>query len=619
MRFSGPRALFKLLLDASLAALAMFLAFYVRLGWQALSYAEPVLVQAVAGCFALSLPVLILFRLNRSLWRYTSLADLIQVAKAGTLLLVLLYLWLFTSNRLAGIPRSLPVIHWLLQVACWGGPRALYRLWHHRQRYVRAATENVNKVPVLLVGANSRAELFIRETAERPLTPYRVVGILELNRELEGHALHGIPIYTRISHLKQIVEALAESRVRPQKIVVADDAVEGEALGRLLDNAESLGLPVARLPAQTELRSGADEPLRVRPIAIEDLLGRSQQVHDRAGMRAFIEGKCVLITGAGGSIGGELARQVASFKPAKLVLFELSEFHLYEIHRELKCAGVPVAGLLGDVRDAACLSAALASHNPSIVFHAAAVKHVPIAEENIEETILTNAVGTRQLAQACKRHNVEVMVLISTDKAVHPTNVMGAAKRLAEKICTKEAAEGQTRFVTVRFGNVLGSAGSVVPLFQEQLCRGGPLTVTHADMERYFMTIREAVELVIQAAALGHETGGVFVLDMGRPVKIVTLAEQMIRLAGFKPYNDIRIVFTGLRPGEKLTEELFYSDENPVVTAHAAIRRTQTPPAIDGAFDALMASLEKAARQRDASKTLKQLKALVPEYKEANA
>jgi O-antigen biosynthesis protein WbqV len=613
MRFSSLRALTKLLLDATLAAIAIVLAFYMRLGSQVFHFAGDMLPQAAAACFLLSLPVLWLMRLNRSLWRYTSMADLIQVAKASTLLLILFYLCGFSANRLTGIPRALPVIHWLIQVACWGGLRVAYRWWHQRDGYIRLATSNVKKVPVLLVGANSRAELFIRETAERPLSPYRVVGILDLNPALEGNALHGIPIYTRITRLKKVIDALAESRVRPQKIVIADEAVEGEILGRLLDNAETLGLPLARLPRQTELKPGVPEPLHLRPVAIEDLLGRSQHVHDREAMRRLIEGRCVLITGAGGSIGSELARQAASFNPAKLVLFELSEYHLYRIHRELQGGNVPLTALLGDVRDAQALSAALSAHNPSIVFHAAAIKHVPIAEENPEEAVLTNVIGTRQLAQACKRHGVGLMVLISTDKAVHPTNVMGATKRLAEKICVQESG-GPTRFVAVRFGNVLGSAGSVVPLFQEQLAQGGPLTVTHPEMERYFMTIREAVELVIQAAVIGQENGGTYVLDMGRPIKIITLAEQMIRLAGLKPHADIEIAFTGLRCGEKLTEELFYAEENPAKTAHAAIRRTQVPPAIDGAFEALITALEKAARQHDAAKALKQLKLLVPEY-----
>ncbi len=604
----------KLLLDASLAAAAIELAYYVRLGDQTAAFAGNLPQQAALLCFFISLPVLRFTHLNRSLWRYTSMADLIQIAKAATLQLALFYLFLFVTSRLSGVPRSLPVIHWLLQVALWGAPRALYRLWHHRQRYVRLATGGLGKVPVLLLGTGARAELFIRESAERPSTPYRVVGILDLNPALEGQALHGIPIYTELAKLKHIVAALAQSQVRPQKIVIADDAVEGKALEQLLAQAETLGLSLARLPRQTELKHSAHEAFAVRPIAIEDLLGRTQHVHDREAMRRFVEGKCVLITGAGGTIGSELARQIVSLAPAKLVLFELSEYHLYQIHRELKDSSVPIVALLCDVRDSKALEFAFATHRPEIVFHAAAIKHVPLAQENAEEAILTNVVGTSLLAQACKTHGAKTMVLISTDKAVNPTSVMGATKRLAEKICRMAQGNGTARFVIVRFGNVLGSAGSVVPLFQEQLARGGPLTVTDAAMERYFMTVREAVELVIQAAAMGQASGGTYVLDMGTPLKIVTLAEQMIRLAGLKPYQDIDITFTGLRDGEKLAEELFYTSENPVYTKHAGIRQAQ--PLQDTPEQDALAQLEGAARNRHRQDALERLHALVPEYKE---
>jgi O-antigen biosynthesis protein WbqV len=397
---------------------------------------------------------------------------------------------------------------------------------------------------------------------------------------------------------------------------------------RLFELSETLALPLARLPRLTDFRRGA-ERLDVRPIAIEDLLGRPQTPLDRPAMAALVGGRRVLITGAGGTIGGELARQVAALGPAQLALLDSAEFALYAIDLELGEQFPELArrAILGDVRDRKQLGALLSELAPELVFHAAALKHVPMSEANPEEAILTNAIGTRNVSELCRDAGVSAMVMISTDKAVNPTSVMGATKRLAEAWCqTLDLAErrrrqqgtSSTRYVTVRFGNVLGSTGSVVPLFQRQLARGGPLTVTHPDITRYFMTVREAVELVLQATTLGMadaDAGGqIYVLDMGEPVRIVELARQMIRLAGLRPERDIQIAFTGLRPGEKLHEELFHEGEALVETAAAGIRLAH-PRTVDGAVLArAFDELEAAARARRSADALAQLAHLVPEF-----
>ena len=342
---------------------------------------------------------------------------------------------------------------------------------------------------------------------------------------------------------------------------------------QVVDHASALGLALARMPRVTELQPGVTDELQIRPVAIEDLLGRPQRVLDRLAMGDLIRGRRVLVTGAGGTIGSELVRQIAASAPAHLTLFDASEYQLYLTDLDLseRHAELPRSACLGDVRDRKRLDEVMAEARPELVFHAAAYKHVPMIEANAVEGVLTNVIGTRNLAEVCQAAGVKAMVMISTDKAVHPTSIMGATKRLAECICqaldiqARRDGSNGTRFVTVRFGNVLGSTGSVVPLFHRQLQAGGPLTVnSHKDVERFFMTVREAVELVLQASALGTaadaaiEQGGIFVLEMGEPVKIADLARQMIRLAGLIPDQDVKIEYVGLRPGEKLYEELFH-------------------------------------------------------------
>ncbi len=610
--------------DTLMAGMSFMLAVYLRLGEDRLNDA---LIHIRAGTplfAAVCLAVFVWMRLYRGSWRYASMRDMVTIVRAVTLAILIFAMLMFVINRLEGIPRSVFFINWMLLVFMLGGPRFAYRAFKDRTLSWRTALAESSRIPVLLIGAGDQAEQFIRHLGRDPQAPYEAVALVDDTPGQSGRTIHRLPIYGGTDILPVIVRKLERKAIRPQKIILTDDRLSGPKVRQLLEVCDGLGIPLARLPRLSEFQQELGEKPKIRAIAVEDLLGRSQNIHDREGMRRMVEGKRVLVTGAGGTIGSELARQLASYRPARLILMELSELHLYHIDRELRAtfSDLNLTVVLCDVRDERHVDRVFRQHLPELVFHAAAIKHVPIAEINIEEAILTNVFGTRNIAEACRSHGAEVMVQISTDKAVNPANVMGATKRLAESFCQALGVEergGRTKYVTVRFGNVLGSTGSVVPLFQEQLARGGPLTVTHPDMTRYFMTVREAVELVLQASVQGMAMQDrqecIFVLDMGQPLRILDLAIQMIRLAGLKPYEDIKIVFTGLRPGEKLYEELFHFSENAVKTAHEGIFLA-SPRFTD------MATLKKALDslfgyciERRTDEALGMLKKLVPEFK----
>jgi len=571
--------------------------------------------------------------LYRGIWYYSSFNDLAAIVKAVTISILVFLAIMFVATRLEDFPRTALLINWPLLIIMLAGPRFLYRAL--KDGNWRAALERnaEDRVPVLLVGAGDAAEMFIRDQSRSRTAGYRAVGILDDKPNRIGRDIRGVRVMGALSEMTEAVEALAKRGQRPQRLIIATESLDGAAVRSLLDEAEGLGMTLARLPRLTDFQSGeADTPGAgvngtLRPIDIADLLGRPRKVLNRQEMAGLIKNRRVLVTGAGGTIGSELVRQIAQFEPAKIVLLDNGEYNLYRIDMELAedFAALPRAAVLGDVRDAQRLAQVFASERPELVFHAAAFKHVPLNEQNPNEAALTNIIGTSYVAAACRDAGVDTMVLISTDKAVNPTNVMGASKRVAEMVCQSHnlAREGQTgtRFVTVRFGNVLGSTGSVVPLFQRQLAAGGPLTVTHPEITRYFMTTGEAVELVLQATAMpADEAGGgasLFVLDMGEPVRIQDLAQQMIRLAGRRPGVDVDIEFTGLRPGEKLYEELFHDAEQLVDTGregiHLATPRTVEWPELSQSLERLAA----AARARQTAETLSIIKDLVPEFENA--
>ncbi len=614
--FTQPRNLLVLLHDTAIAFAAVWAAFYLRLDAVMFEQVQTVIDQAALYA-GLAVIVYLFTGLYRHVWAYVSLADAINIVRAATAVALLFVPLMFLFTRLEDVPRSVPIISWFVMVAFLAGPRLAFRLFKdHRLGFM--GTAQASREPVLLIGAGDKAAHFIRATQQDADSKYRVVGLVTATPTRVGQIIHGVEVLGLERDLEAIVAGLSARDLRPKRLILARPETKGEAVRHLLKFGQAEGLDLARLPSPTDVRAYGEE-FTPRPIALEDLLGRPARSLDRAAMRGLIEGRRVLVTGAGGSIGAELVRQIAAAGPAHLSLLDHGEYNLYTIEMEVRerWPGVKAVPILADVRDQNRIENVFDQEKPDLVFHAAALKHVPMVEFNPLEGLATNALGTRIIADACLAHNVPEMVVISTDKAVNPANVMGAGKRLAELYCqAADLSRAGTRFITVRFGNVLGSAGSVVPRFQDQLAAGGPLTVTHPDIERFFMTIGEAVELVLQAAALGpgrNDEGAIYVLDMGSPVKIMDLARQIIRLAGHIPDEDIKIEITGLRPGEKLYEELFHGQEPPVGTGMDGILiarpRTATKETIAQHLDDLAA----ACARQDETAALDIVSDLVPE------
>ena len=622
--------------DLVMTALAVVLSLYLRVSGDVFSEYGPVLALFVPVAVVIAAVVYRLFGLYRGMWRYASSPDVMQLVKAVSALVAVFAGVTLLVSLLAAftwpLPRSVPLILWFVLLILLGGPRFGYRIFKDGRRIRRMIEEGLGEIPVLVIGVGDTAALFIGSLAHAPDAPYRVVGVLDDKSDPRriGRDIRGVPVLGGLDRLVEVVESLGRRGLGPQRLILAKDQREmaPETVRRLLDQSEALGLPLSRLPGPTEFREaggGVPGKITLKPIAIEDLLGRPQAVLDRGAIEGLVAGRRVLVTGAGGTIGSELTRQIAALKPSRLILVENGEYNLYAIDMELRerYPGLDIRTLLADVRDRDRIQVLFDEHRPELVFHAAALKHVPLVEDCPAEGALTNIFGTRNVADAALATGALAMVLISTDKAVRPSSVMGATKRVAESYCQAldtlaMTSATPTRFVTVRFGNVLGSAGSVVPLFQRQLARGGPLTVTHPDMRRYFMTVREAVELVLQASAHGvahpDERGRILVLDMGEPVRILDLARQMIRLSGHKPDTDIKIEFVGLRPGEKLFEEILYDAEAPERTDADGVF-VAAPRLIDHhPLTAALTTLEAAARTGDHQGVVDHLHDLVPEY-----
>ncbi len=558
------------------------------------------------------------FRLATQYWRFASLADLLGVVASSIAGTVLYVIGLIAFAGIKPPSPVYPAIHMLSLAAMLVVARVGYRMWQGDRASAQASQS------VLLIGAGEAADVFLAALAAERAPPFRAVGLLSLGQAQTGRRINGVPILGPIDEAANILARMADRDQLPDLLILTDPDLPGAVLSRLLLVAEAEGLRVARAHRPTVL-DAAPSPahLDIKPVAIEDLLNRPQRKLDRDAIARLVRGKRVLVTGAGGTIGSELVRQLSALSPAHLVLLDNGEYALWQIEQELGAPqGCPRQTVIADIRDAERIAQVMQASRPDLVFHAAALKHVPMVEHNPTEGLLTNALGTRNVAEAARAAGASAMVLISTDKAVNPTSVMGAAKRVAEMYCQaldiEARAKGGMRCVTVRFGNVLGSTGSVVPVFQRQLAAGGPLTVTHPEMERYFMTVREAVGLVLQASVIGCDRhiddGGIFVLDMGEPVKIVDLARQMIRLAGLRPDEDVKIEFTGLRPGEKLFEEIFHGREPPRPTDFPGLMMA-TPRTTDAALVA--ASIDDIGRlchAGQATAALALLGRMVPEF-----
>ncbi|MCA0198568.1 MAG: polysaccharide biosynthesis protein [Proteobacteria bacterium] len=500
--------------------------------------------------------------LYRGLWRFASVPDLWNILKAALLGLVAIILGLAVYNRLGAVPRTVLIVYPFALTALLGLPRLLYRVWkdHIGQRDLTAARR------VLILGAGRAAEALVRDL--RRSGAFEPVGFLDDALRLRGSRLHSLPVLGRLEDAPTVARETAAGM-----LVIAMPSLDAAAMQRVMAICERTGLPFRTVPSLIDVLEGQALPGELKEVAIEDLLGRKPVTPDWKLIRGWLGGRAVLVTGAGGSIGSELCRQCARHGARKIVLLEQDELALITIHDDLHRAfpGLKIDAVLGDCGDPAVIAHALRLGQPEAVFHAAAYKQVPLLEAQVREAVRNNVLATDTVARLCREQGVDTFVFISTDKAVDPANVLGATKRFAEMIAQSlDAKDSGTRFVTVRFGNVLDSAGSVVPLFREQIRKGGPVTVTDPEVTRYFMTIPEACQLIVQAAAAGSHAA-IYTLDMGEPVPIRLLAQQMIRLAGKQPGRDIAIVYTGLRPGEKLHETLFHEDEHYRPTTHSKI------------------------------------------------
>lgn len=501
------------------------------------------------------------FGLYRGLWRFASMPDMARILQAVLAGVAAAAVVLFLFTRLHNVPRSVFVLDGFLLVLLLGGPRFIYR-WIKDRRLYDSHVKNV-----LIVGAGHAGEMLVRDLLRDPVHIYRPVAFADDNLAKLGKEIHGVRVAGSCENLPQIVKDLDV-----QLIMLALPSCTSRQMQRIVGLCETTGLPFRSLPGMQDLVTGQVSVKDLREVKIDDLLGRESVSIDWTAITLDVRGKVILVTGGGGSIGAELCRQVARLKPGQLVIYEQSEFNLYSIELELRRTfpDIKLVALLGDIADPVAVEQMLRTYRPSVILHAAAYKHVPMLENQLRAAVKNNVLGTRTLATLAGQYGCATFVMISTDKAVNPANIMGMTKRVAEIYCQNLGAHSSTHFITVRFGNVLGSAGSVIPLFQKQIAAGGPVTVTHPEITRYFMTIPEAAQLILQAGTMGRG-GEIFVLDMGEPVKIAYLAEQLIRLSGKRPGDNIKIEFTGLRPGEKLYEELFHESEKLAGTTHPKI------------------------------------------------
>lgn len=549
--------------DILAAILAWWMAFLFRFNFDIPSGFIETMLESAIWVIPLQASIFLLGGLYRGVWRFASLPDLQRILKAigVATFLVATILYMFKPHGV--VPRSVLIMNPILLLMMMGGSRFLYRYWKEHKLY--GPTSRSGK-PVLVLGDGEIAATLLKDLAKSE--EWRIVGLLSDDKTMHGRELVGVKVFGSIEQLPQLA-----ARLDIRHVIVAMPALSHSARRLLLDQTKAAGVQVLTVPAFDDLMSGKVSVSQIRRVDVEDLLGRDPVKLDDEGLHDMLDGKVVMVTGAGGSIGSELCRQIIKYKPAVLLCFDSSEYALYRLEQEFSMShgNTKIKYIVGDVKNEKRVKHLLHQYQPSSVFHAAAYKHVPMMENgNVAEALTNNVVGTHAVAKACKDAGVEKFVLVSTDKAVNPTNVMGASKRLAEMVCQGLQDKSGTRFVIVRFGNVLGSSGSVIPKFREQLEAGGPLTVTHPEITRYFMSIPEATQLVMQAGLMG--TGAeIFVLDMGEPVKIADLAMDMIRLSGFNE-NEIEVQYTGLRPGEKLYEELLADDEHTLPTPHEKLR-----------------------------------------------
>jgi FlaA1/EpsC-like NDP-sugar epimerase len=605
----NPRTGLAMVHDVAASALAWVVAFWLRFNLELPPEHADVMIRTLPLVAVVQALVFWGFGLYRGIWRYASLNDLRRLVIAVVVAALAAPFCLMLLRLSDPVPRSVLLLDPMLLLFIMGGSRVLYRGWKEH-RLLRLAA--LDAEPVLVIGAGDTGATLVRELGRGK--EWRVIGLLDDNPAKQRRQIHGVPVLGRVEDVQRVAQRFAL-----RAAIIAMPSAPHAVRRRAALLCAQARIKVMTVPAFDDLVSGKVQVSAIRQIELDDLLGRDPVVLDSAGVSAFVSGKSVMVTGAGGSIGAELCRQIARFKPSRLILFELSEFALYQIEQEFR-VNHPELNLVcavGDARNRARIEQIMREYRPRVVFHAAAYKHVPLMEEvNAWEAVQNNVLGTHVLAAAAAQAGVEAFVLVSTDKAVNPVNVMGATKRLAEMVCQALQRETGVRYVMVRFGNVLGSAGSVIPKFRQQIADGGPVTVTHPDITRFFMSIPEAAQLVLQAGAMGHG-GEIFVLDMGEPVRIVDLAREMIRLSGLRE-DDIEIVFTGLRPGEKLYEEVLADGERTLPTPHPKLRIARARGVAPDWLPRLMEWLGSAGACPD-EQVRTSLGRFVPEYATASA
>lgn len=609
-----------LLHDGLVAGVAFLAGFVLRLGDEAFPYLHNSnILWATVLFMVLTVVISSFFDLSRGVWRYTSVPDVLAIGKIATLAVMLFAMIMFFVVRLHDIPRTSLVITWCLLILMMGGSRLAYRLW--RSRRARLHSPALGREKVILVGAGNETETFIRATVERGDMPYTVCGVFDERGRRSGLKIRGVPVMGTLEDLEQLLDEYRVPGDQISALILTTQVakVPLELMDRLMDLSTIHGFELRRLPQVNNPTGDRIRRMIPQQISIEDLLQRASVSLNFDELRAMLQHRVVLITGAGGSIGSQLCREIASCKPSKLVMLDSSEYMLYSIEEEIcrKWPELTAVARLCDVRDRDAVNRCFDDIRPEYVFHAAALKHLTMVERQPLEGLHTNVLGSRNVADATASTGARAMVLVSTDKAVNPTNIMGATKRAAELYCQALDTTSSTRFVSVRFGNVLGSTGSVVPLFKRQIEAGGPVTVTHPEITRYFMTIPEATQLVLHAMQLAltkaHSRGHIYVLDMGEPVKIVDLARRMIVLSGMKPNDDIQIVYTGLRLGEKLYEELFSTREQLAGTEAKSVFIASPAAMSRQQLDTFMAAAERIVSDGSSDQCISLLKELVPE------
>ncbi len=607
--------------DLLAAVAAFYLAYGTVYGFEQLFNVPGIHDKALAFS-VISVLYFFAFSLNRGLWRYASLPDLLAIIKASGMAVATYAIVLFFLTRGSNVPRAALPLCFIYMVMAIGGPRVLYRMLkegEYLSNFIKFELRQEHRRSALLFSVNENSESYIRAVRRSGNADFKIVGIVD-DRIATGNILHGVKVLGPGSRIDHIVSKLRSRGTAVTDLIIADNKMPAGRLAELVADASNCELQVSRIPELQQTSKFERIDIQPNPIKIADLLPRLEIKPDAKSIARLADSKTILVTGAGGSIGAELVRQLAAYNPKRLIISDVSEFNLYKADSEISelYPDVDVVTKIADIRDRQRISELLGKYRPDVVFHAAALKHVPLVETNVLEGIKTNLIGTRILADCAVEHKVKTLVMISTDKAVNPTSVMGATKRAAEAYCQAlDVIAPVPRFKTVRFGNVLGSTGSVVPRFSAQIKRGGPVTVTHPQIARYFMTIPEAVTLLLQAAGHGEhsdERGRILALDMGEPVRIADLARRMIELAGYKPDIDIEIKYTGLRPGEKLFEELFETGEIADVR-HEQGFMSAAPRIIEAAMiRRSLDELEAAVADNDEERALKLLRHIVPEY-----